>query len=576
MQNNRKNNRQPDKTGRTGKPPRENIDQLEMIEGEVVEVAPRGDASGRSANQNSLENGARPDTSGNLAHGGIDDIETVEAEEVVEEAGPSDETAAPAVPARLPVLRGAVGNLINRLVPSGQENVQLPVWVNWTKDRFFPDDVVAADDERSFMNTSGLVRKGNVILGVFVFGALLWGAVVPLDSAIVAHGEVVVKTHRKTIQHLEGGIVREIRVAEGQNVKAGQILIVLDDTQTQATLSVLRASIDTLTAQEARLTAERDRKDKVEFPPELLARASDPTVAEAIRGEQEAFASRKAALGQQVSVLGQRSGENGRMIAGLRSQQAAVEHQKELLEQEVASVDGLYKQGLSTLPRLLSLQRQVADLTGQAGQLSEKIAQVNLSSGENTIQISRVRQEQLSQIVQDLRDVQTKKYQALDRLHAAEDMLKHSKLMSPVTGTVVSLQAHTVGAVIKPGETVMEIVPKDDRLDVEAQIRPDDADELYPGMDARVNFSAYKQRSLPLITGKVETISADRLIDQRSGQSYFSIIVSVDAGQLKDYPDARLMPGLPVEVEVATGSRTALQYLFSPITRAMRHGMREK
>jgi HlyD family type I secretion membrane fusion protein len=477
---------------------------------------------------------------------------------------------------RLPALRDAATNLLRKLVPAEEENVNLPAWVEWSRDRFFPEDVIDAEDERSFMNTSGLVRKGNIVLGVFVIGALLWAAVVPLDSAIIAHGEVVVKTHRKTIQHLEGGIVREIKVADGQTVKAGQVLVVLDDAQAKANLGILRGEVDSLTAQEARLTAERDGKDHVEFPPELKARSSDQTAAEAMRGEQEAFVSRKAALEQQVGVLGQRTGENWRMIAGLRNQLEAVQHQKQLVEQEVASVDALYKQGLATLPRLLALQRQAADLNGQEGQISEKIAQVKLSSGENTIQISRVRQEQLSQIVQDLREVQTKRYQALDRLHAAEDMLKHTKMTSPVTGTVVSLSVHTVGAVIKPGETVMEVVPRNDSMEIEAQIRPEDVDDLYVGIPARINFSAYKQRSLPLIMGKLETLSADRLTDPRTGQGYFSIMVSVNGDELKDYPDVRLMPGLPVEVEIATGSRTALQYLFSPITRAMRHGMRER
>jgi HlyD family type I secretion membrane fusion protein len=466
------------------------------------------------------------------------------------------------------------GGLLARLIPGGE--AQLPEWVSRTSDRFFPPDIVVANDDKAFMATERLVRRGNLVMAVFVIGGLLWAALAPLESAIVARGEIVVKTHRKTIQHLEGGIVSDIKVTEGQQVSAGQVLIRLDETQTRANLGALQGEADAMAAQEARLITERDGKDHIDFPAFLIARKNEPSAAEAMRGEQNAFNARKTTLGQQVGILGQKGGENARLIAGLRSQQEAVRSQAALIQQEIKSVEGLYKEGLATLPRLLELKRQAADLAGQDGQLTEKIAQAQLQTGENNLQISNVQDKQYSDIVESLRDVQTKKFETLDRIHALQDTLAHTTMRAPVGGVVLNLSVHTIGAVIKPGDTVMEIVPKDDSLQVQAQLKPEDADEVHPGMPARVNLSSYKQRRLPIIEGTVDNVSADRMTDQRTGQPYFNVEVTVARDALKDYPETRLIPGMPVDVEIGTGTRTMLQYLVEPVTDVLRHGMREK
>ncbi|HWC63142.1 MAG TPA: HlyD family type I secretion periplasmic adaptor subunit [Rhizomicrobium sp.] len=470
--------------------------------------------------------------------------------------------------------RGA--SILRRLMAPQSTDVPLPAWLTRTGEHFFPSDVIDDGDEKAFMQTSPLVRRGNLVVAFFVIGGFLLAAFVPLQSAIVAHGAIVVKTHRKTVQHLEGGIVKEIDVTDGEMVQAGQVLIRLDDTQAKANLSALEGEADAMSAQEARLVAERDGKDHIDFPADLLARKSDPTVAEAMRGEENAFEARASTLGQKVGILGQRNGENGRVIAGLKVQQEAVRSQLKLVEQEIAGVQSLYNEGLATLPRLLALQRQQADLSGQDGQITEKIAQAQLQNGENGLQISNVKDEQLSDIVQSLRDVQTKKYETMDRIHAIQDTIAHAVMRAPVSGEVMALSAHTVGAVIKPGDTVMELVPKDDTLQVEAQLKPEDADDVHEGMSARINLSAYQQRRLPMITGVVSSVSADSLTDQRTGQPYFSVELTVDRSTLKDYPDAQLIPGLPVEVEIGTGKRTMLDYLTEPVTEVMRHGLRER
>jgi epimerase transport system membrane fusion protein len=201
---------------------------------------------------------------------------------------------------------------------------------------------------------------------------------------------------------------------------------------------------------------------------------------------------------------------------------------------------------------------------------------VQLSSGENELQAMNVKNQYMSDVVKDLRDVQTKRFDLLDRIHAAQDVLNRLTIRAPVTGKVVGLAVHAKGAVVRPGDTIMEIVPLKDELEVEARVRPEDADSIHIGMDAHVSMSAYQRRRLPTLTGVVRTISADRLTDQRTGQPYFSVLITVDKGPLKGFTDAKLLPGLPVEVALETGERTALSYFTEPITDVFRKGMREK
>lgn len=433
-----------------------------------------------------------------------------------------------------------------------------------------------ADPATSFMSTRKLVGSGRLVILIFFVGFMGWAALAPLDSAVMAPGVIVVESHRKTIQHLEGGIVRDVLVQDGQSVKAGQLLVRLDETQAQSTLQMLMSERDALEAQEARLVAERDGSPAINFPPDLVAHQNDPAVAAAIHGEESAFETRKATLAKQIDILTQRNKENQSIIAGLQNEQTAVDQQTALIARETESVQTLYDKGLSTLPRLLALKRQAADLSGQHGQLVEKIAQTQLSSGENELQIINLKNQQLADVVKDLRDVQTKRFDLLDRIQAARDILSRLMVRAPVSGKVVGLTVHTNGAVLHPGDTIMEIVPQKDELEVEAHVRPEDVENVHVGQTAKLNLSSYETRRLPILDGTVINVSADRLTDQRTGQAYFNVSVTVDRNKLKDYPDAKLIPGLPVEVAFNTGSRTALEYLVEPISDVMRKGMREK
>lgn len=431
-------------------------------------------------------------------------------------------------------------------------------------------------DPATFMSPRRVVAAGGTIVLLFVVGFLGWAAFAPLDSALMAPGTIVVASHRKTIQHLEGGIVRDIFVKEGQTVTAGEKLIALDEAQARANLNLLEDQADALGAQEARLIAQRDGKDHIDFPPDLLARAASPKVAKILQGEQTTFDSQRATLSKQLEILSQRNGENTSIIAGLKAQQTSVESQLALIQREADSVEKLLAEGLSTLPRLLELQRQAADLTGQQGQLEQKIAEVNQQSGENEMQMMNLKNQQLGDVLKILQDVQTRHYDALDRIQAVRDIFGRLVLVAPVAGRVVGLAVHTKGAVIKPGETVLEIVPDNDQLEVEAHVRPDDAGDVHVGMTAKVSVSAYQNRRLPMITGVVSNFSADRLVDERTGQPYFTANVTVDRSSLKDFPEAKIVPGMPVEVAIDTGQRTALAYFVEPIRDVFRRGMREK
>jgi HlyD family type I secretion membrane fusion protein len=451
-----------------------------------------------------------------------------------------------------------------------------PVWRAIKLGFAGADGPSASDDTLPFLRTGRVVRIGVSIILIFVVGSLVWAIFAPLESALMSPGVLVVESHRKTIQHLEGGIVKDILVKEGQTVKPGETLITLDDTQARVQLSLLQDEADGYQAQEARLIAQRDGSDTIAFPADLLARQADPKVAEAIHGEEKTFTTKRDSLKEQIGILTQRKGENGKVVSGLRAEQQALETQIALIQQESSGVQQMVNKGLEPLPRLLALQRQEADLTGQRGQLLEKISQVDLNNGETDIQIVNLKSQALDETLKDLRDVQSKRYDLQDRIHAARDVLNRTSLTAPVGGKVVELTIHTKGAVIKPGETVMEIVPVKDDLEVEAHVRPEDAEYVYIGQDAKVTLTSYLQRRLPQLSGTVTAISADRLTDQRTGQSYFTAEVSVDRSALKPFPDVRLIPGMPAQVAIQTGTRTALDYFIEPIRDVIRNGMKER
>ena len=419
------------------------------------------------------------------------------------------------------------------------------------------------------------VAIGFATIAVFfgVFGA--WAALSPLDSAAIAPGVVSVDTNRKTIQHFEGGIVGEIKVRDGDKVVAGQVLIRLDDTRGRATLELLRGRQVAASALEARLIAERDGKRKIAFPGWLVKAREHPNVREIIGGQVNIFKARRKALVGQTSILNQGIAQYAEEINGLRGQIGSEDQQYELITDELKGLRDLFEKGFAKKPRILALEREAARIDGSRSQNLARIARARQSIAEARLRINELRTQMINQAVAELREVQSELFELAERVKAAEDVLRRTEIRAPLDGTVVDLQVHTAGGVIAPGERLLDIVPSGERLVVEARVDPGDIDVVHPGLRARVRFTAFNQRSVVAIDGIVTAVSADSLVDERSGLSYYLARVELAESFGKQPGDVTLYPGMPAEVMIVTGARTALDYFLRPISRSLNRAFRE-
>lgn len=439
------------------------------------------------------------------------------------------------------------------------------LWEAWK--RLMPADPLGA---------APTIGVGLLVLFLFfgVFGS--WAAFAPLDSAAVASGIVSVDTNRKTVQHLEGGIVGAILVRDGDVVEAGQVLIRLDETQARASYDLLYGRWTSAKALEARLLAERDSKDGITFPAELLDRGQDAEVAELISGQINIFEARISALAGQIAILEQRVAQYAEEIKGLEGEIASQDTQLGLIKQEIDDVTTLYEKGLALKPRLLALQRNFAEIEGERNKNRAQIARARQSIGETRLQMNDLKATQTNEVVQELRDVQTELFDLSERLSAARDVLSRTEIRAPLAGTIVGLKMHTTGGVIVPREPLLNIVPSGDSLLIEARVDPADIDIVKVGLPAQVRITAFSQRDTPPIDGKVIAVSADRLTDERTGQDYYLARVELTGDLQKALKGAPLHPGMQAEVMIVTGARTALDYLFKPITQSMNRALREE
>jgi membrane fusion protein, epimerase transport system len=425
------------------------------------------------------------------------------------------------------------------------------------------------------IDVRNVVRSGYLIIFAFfgIFGG--WAAYAPLESAAVAPGVVSVETKRKTIQHLEGGIVERIYVQDGIEVEQGQVLVRLDDTQAKANLDLLNGNFMSLSALEARLTAERDGKETIRFSESMMLRADEADISEMLIGQQNIFLTRREAVAAQIAILEQGVAQYQEEVKGLEGQIKSEVQQLKLLDDELAGVQKLLDKGLARRPRLLALQRQKAEVQGQQSQNSARIARVMQSIAETRLRMSEVKVSMANEVVEKLREVQSERVDVAERVRAADDVLLRTTIRAPMNGTVVELKIHTQGGVIAPGAPILDIVPSADQLIVEAQVDPNDIDVVYPGLLARVRLSAFSQRTVRPIEGRVLSVSADRLINQNTGQPYYTAIVELTEDPQKVIGDAPLHPGMSAEVMLVTGSGTALDYMLAPISRTFERALRE-
>ncbi|QSR33878.1 hemolysin secretion protein D [Marinobacterium iners] len=393
-----------------------------------------------------------------------------------------------------------------------------------------------------------------------------WAAVAPLDSAALAPGVVTVKTYRKTIQHLEGGIVNEIMVRDGDQVTAGEVLLVLDDTQTQAELGIVKGQMIAALAQEARLQAERDGREEIAFP-DSFAR-NDPRVEEAVLSESQVFTARMNSHLGEIGVLEQRMTQIDEQVRGL---QAIIRSKDELMKSyrdEVRDLSELLSDGFVDKQRLRDLERRVSELEGEMADNRSNIAQAKMRRGETELQILQLKKDFHTEVVNQLSEVQSKLFDLRERERALTDRVERTVVRAPEAGMVLGMKVHTVGGVVRSGDPILDIVPAASDLIIEAQVSPIDIDRVSIGKLADVRFSAFKQATTPVIEGEVTHISADRLTNEETGMPYYLARVELTNKGRELLGPLLLIPGMPAEVLINTGERTLLEYLVQPATNA--------
>ena len=420
-----------------------------------------------------------------------------------------------------------------------------------------------------------LQRIGLIVLLLAFGGFGGWAAMAKLDSAAVAPGVVMVESHRKTIQHLEGGIVKEILVRDGNSVRAGAVLLRLDDTQARAQLEGVRSQYLAGRALEARLVAERDQRATIAFPDELLSQRTDARVQSMMDGQQQVFEARRDALSGQIAVLEQRIEQLQAFIGGLDQLQKTAKQRIDSLGGEARDFRQLRQQGYIDKVRLLEVERAMAELEGERGKHLADMDRTKIQIGETRLQILQLRNQLQTQVAIDLRDIQTQLFNWAERMRALQDTLVRTEIRAPEDGTVVGLGVHTLGGVIGPGTALLDIVPVGQALVVDAQVQPMDIDRVHPGLMADLRFTAFKVRTTPILQGRVLTVSADRLLDPLTKHPYFLARIEVPPAELERLQGQQLLPGMPVEVMIKTGERTMLDYLLQPLMNSFARAFRE-
>ena len=403
-----------------------------------------------------------------------------------------------------------------------------------------------------------------------------WFFLMPLAGAVVVPGNLVVQSNVKTIQHPTGGVVAEIPVQNGSHVKAGDLLVRLDATQVRANLQMVSKQLDDVRAKIARLSAERDGLEQLAIPKALAARASDDTVKSLLASEEGLFKARSSARKSQKDLLQSKVSQLTEEISGLEVQVDSRGKQLELIKGELAGVQDLYDKRLVPITRLTTLQREAARIDGERGQLLSSIAETKSKIGEAQLQIVRIDQDFRTEVVKDLGEAQGKEAELVERGVAARDQLDRIEIHAPTSGIVHQLAAHTIGGVVKAGDPIMEVVPDADDLQVEARLQPQDIDHVHPGQKAFVRFSAFNQRTTPQLAGEVSYVSADTSHDQQTNASYFTVRVTLPDDERRRLAGQQLVPGMPAEVFMQTGSRTMVSYMFKPIIDQMRRAFVEQ
>jgi HlyD family secretion protein len=410
---------------------------------------------------------------------------------------------------------------------------------------------------------------------VVVFGAFgLWAATAPLDSAAIAPAQVAVESDRKPVQHFEGGIVSEIRVREAQSVYEGEVLFRLQPTQAQANRDLLHNQLGASLAQEARLMAERQDATEIDFPDELLARSQMPQAATAMADQRSQFAERMRLRASESGIFRSRIEQTRRDIAGRKARATALETQLASLEAEISAIAPLVTKGFFPRNKMRGLEREKARLEGEIGSSQGEIARQEQAIAETQWQMDQAQQRQQDLVAQQLAEIRVRISDLREKIRVADDVLSRMEVRAPRTGVLQALKVHTIGAVVRPGEVLAEVVPSSDALILAARVSPLNIQDVAAGQTAEVRFPAF--RKVSAIFGQVETVSADSLLDESTRKPFYLARIRIDHSAIPTEIAGSLVPGMPAEALIATGERTILQYLMAPLTDTLARSMRER
>jgi HlyD family type I secretion membrane fusion protein len=413
-----------------------------------------------------------------------------------------------------------------------------------------------------------------ILATFFVMGG--WAAYARIDSAVIATGTVTVETNRKTVQHFEGGVAREILVREGLSVREGQVLFRLDPTQARASADIVRSQLDNAIATHARLLSEQRQHEAIEFPAELLARRAEPQVARILEENDRQFVERRASMRGQIGLLDARATLLRQEIEGLTSERTATMRQLEKIAQELEGMHKLQRQGLIQFSRVYALEREQSRIEGLIGRNLSDVAKVEKAIGESRLQAAQLRQRLAEDVATQIAETGQRIAEARERLRVAEDVFERLDILAPIAGVVQNQRVFTQGAVIRPGEALLDIVPDNANLIIHAQVNPLDSSHVRSGLIAEIRLKSFPARQMPILLGSVSHVSRDRLVDEATRQPYFLAQVAVDMKTVPDEFRHRITAGMPAEIVMPTGERTALDYLISPLKDRFRMAMREQ
>jgi HlyD family type I secretion membrane fusion protein len=443
-----------------------------------------------------------------------------------------------------------------------------------------PDVLIEADNRQGAKAPAATGQA--IALGLaailFGFGGIgTWAVTAPLASAVIAHGKVTVASNRKQIQHLEGGLVAAIHVRNDDYVKAGDVLVELDEKQARTKFVLARGAYLASFAAVARLAAERDEREALVFPDDLTSRARDePELDNILSAQRRIFEARQREYRGQLTLSRQRIAQLREEIKGLTAEQGATQAMEGYAAEELDAQEELYKKQFTPRQKVLAAKREATQLSGHAGRLRAQIARAEKEIGETELSMIQLQVKIRTEVVKELREAEMKLFELREQSLAAQIALGRVKIRAPVSGYVVNCQVHTLGGVAKPGEVLLELVPDGDSLVIEAKVRPNDIQDLAPGLDADVRFPTFKQRTTPTLKGRLETVSADSLSEARSGEAYYLAYVRVSAEEFEKLGVKTVRPGIPAELLIKTRERTPVAYLAQPFTDSINRAFRER